>query len=209
MKKRKVKQAWWQRPKNIRRLAMGAATSVIALAAVYFFIAGAGAGEPRTAILRPFTPAEAFSLPTTNGTDFKSSEYFGKGNVLLYFSEGVGCAPCFDQIVDLEADWDRFEAMDLKLVSVMVDPLDQLKPEINERGIKGIVAADVDKTVSNEYDAMEASMHPGVKPGHTFILVDVNGNVIWRWDWGGHGAAMYVENDDLYEWVSRELGKPG
>jgi len=99
--------------------------------------------------------------------------------------------------------------MDLELVSVMVDPLDQLQMEASDRGIAGIVAADVDKTVSNEYEAMEASMHPGVKPGHTFILVDVNGNVIWRWDWGGHGAAMYVENDDLYEWVSRELGKSG
>jgi len=90
MKKCKAKRAWWQRPKNIRRLLMGAVTSVIALGAVYFFIAGAGAGEPKRAILRPFTPAEAFSLPTTNGTDFNSSEYFGKGNVLLYFNEGMG-----------------------------------------------------------------------------------------------------------------------
>ena len=99
--------------------------------------------------------------------------------------------------------------MDLELVSVMVDPLDQLQMEAADRGITGIVVADVDKKVSNEYDAMEASMHPGVKPGHTFILVDVNGNVIWRWDWGGHGQAMYVEVDDLYEWVSRELVKTG
>jgi peroxiredoxin len=99
--------------------------------------------------------------------------------------------------------------MDLELVSVMVDPLEELKAEASSRGIEGIVAADADKTVSNEYDAMEASMHPGVKPGHTFILIDVNGNVIWRWDWSGHGAAMYVEVNDLYEWVSRELGKPG
>ncbi len=99
--------------------------------------------------------------------------------------------------------------MDLELVSVMVDPLDQLETEAGDRGIKGIVAADIDKTVSNEYDAMEASMHPGMKPGHTFILVDANGNIIWRWDWGGHGQAMYVEVDDLYEWVSRELGKSG
>lgn len=99
--------------------------------------------------------------------------------------------------------------MDLQLISVMVDPLDELKAEAAERGITGIVAADLTKTVSNEYGAMEASMHPGVKPGHTFILVDENGNVIWRWDWGGHGQAMYVENDDLYEWLSKELGAPG
>src|SRR3990172_7197181 len=120
MSKRKVKRAWWQKPKNIRRVAMGLVSSVIALSAVYFFIAGAGAGEPRKVVLRPFTPAEAFTLPTTSGNDVTSANYFGQGNVLLYFSEGVGCAPCFDQIVDLEANWDRFEAMDLKMVSVMV-----------------------------------------------------------------------------------------
>ena len=90
MKKRKVKRAWWQKPKNIRRLAMGGLSSLIAVAAVYFLIAGAGAGEPQKAILRPFTPAEAFSLPTASGNDFRSSEYFGKGNVLLYFNEGMG-----------------------------------------------------------------------------------------------------------------------
>ena len=90
MKKRKVKRAWWQKPKNIRRLAMGGLGSLIALAAVYFFIAGAGAGGSQKVILRPFTPAEAFSLPTTSGSDFNSSEYFGKGNVLLYFNEGMG-----------------------------------------------------------------------------------------------------------------------
>ena len=210
MSKRKVKRAWWQKPKNIRRMATGGVSLVVVVLGILYFALGSGSGGAReTTILRPFTPAKSFTLPTTDGTDVESEDYFGKGNVLLYFSEGVGCAPCFDQIVDLEADWDRFEAMGLKMVSVMVDPLDQLKPEINERGIKGIVAADVDKTVSNEYDAMEASMHPGVKPGHTFILVDVNGNVTWRWDWGGHGQAMYVEVDDLYDWLSRELGAPG
>ncbi len=99
--------------------------------------------------------------------------------------------------------------MDLELVSVMVDPLDELKTEAADRGITGIVAADIDKKVSNEYDAMEASMHPGAKPGHTFVLVDKNGNVIWRFDWGGHGTPMYVEPAKLYEWVSGELSKPG
>jgi peroxiredoxin len=91
----------------------------------------------------------------------------------------------------------------------MVDPMDQLVAEANGRGITSIVAADEDKTVSNEYDALEASMHPGVKPGHSFFLVDKNGNVVWTFEWGGHGAPMYVENDDLYEWVSDALGEAG
>ena len=87
----------------------------------------------------------------------------------------------------------------------MVDPLDMLKAEAEELGINTIVAADEDKAVSNDYDAMEASMHPGVKPGHTFVLVDKAGRIIWRSDWIGHGKPMYVEVDDLYEQVSDRL----
>ena len=90
MKKRKVKRAWWQKPKNLRRLAMGGLSSLIAVAAVYFLLASGGSGGSQKTILRPFTPAEAFSLPTTSGSDFNSSEYFGKGNVLIYFNEGMG-----------------------------------------------------------------------------------------------------------------------
>ncbi len=91
MKKRKNKRAWWQKPKNIRRLAMGTLSSLIVVGGVlYFLLGGGGGGGGQRAVLRPFTPAEAFSLPTTSGSDFRSSEYFEKGNVLLYFNEGMG-----------------------------------------------------------------------------------------------------------------------
>jgi len=70
---------------------MGTISSLIVAGGVLYFLLGGGGGdEPQRAILRPFTPAEAFSLPTTSGSDFNSSEYFGKGNVLLYFNEGMG-----------------------------------------------------------------------------------------------------------------------
>ena len=91
----------------------------------------------------------------------------------------------------------------------MVDPLDMLKAEAEELGINTIVAADEDKAVSNDYDAMEASMHPGVKPGHTFVLVDKAGRIVWRWDWIGHGKPMYVEVDDLYSDVAERLERSG
>lgn len=91
MKKRKQKQAWWQKPKTIRRLALGAvSTLIVVIGVLYFALAGGGAGEPQKATLRPFTPAAAFSLPTTSGSDIVSTDYFGKGNVLLYFNEGMG-----------------------------------------------------------------------------------------------------------------------
>ena len=99
--------------------------------------------------------------------------------------------------------------MDVELVSVMVDPLEQLEEESARLGITSTVAADEDKSVSEAYDAMEDSMHPGVKPGHTFILVNKAGQMIWRWDWIGHGKPMYMEVDELYKDVSEWLKKAG
>ena len=95
--------------------------------------------------------------------------------------------------------------MDVELVSIMVDPLPDLKAEAQARGIKSLVATDEDMRVSNMYGALEASMHPGMKPGHTFVLVDKAGQMVWRWDWPGHGTPMYVEVDDVYEEVSNRL----
>ncbi len=112
-------------------------------------------------------------------------------------------------MVDLEEDWERFEALDVELVSIMVDPMDQLTAEANRRGITSIVAADEDKSVSNAYNALEFSMHPGIKPGHTFALVSKAGQVVWRWDWIGHGQPMYVEVDEVYEDVTTRLDDLG
>ena len=113
-----------------------------------------------------------------------------------------------DQIVDLDDDWDRFAAMDLELVSIMVDPLRDLEAEAQARGIKSLVATDEDMAVSNMYRALEASMHPGMKPGHTFVLVDKAGQMVWRWDWPGHGTPMYVDVDEVYDAVSARLKAP-
>lgn len=107
--------------------------------------------------------------------------------------------------MDLDENWDEFAALDVELVSIMVDPMADLKAESQARGITSLVATDEDMRVSNMYDALEASMHPGMKPGHTFILVDKTGQMVWRWDWPGHGSPMYVDVDDVYQAVSNRL----
>ena len=113
-----------------------------------------------------------------------------------------------DQIVDLDDDWARFDALNVQLVSIMVDPQDVLAAEVEGRDIRSLVAADEDMRVSNMYRALEASMHPGMKPGHTFILVDKAGQMVWRWDWPGHGTPMYVDVDEVYDAVSARLKEP-
>ena len=111
--------------------------------------------------------------------------------------------------MDLEADWWRFEGLDVELVSIMVDSLPELKAEAQARGITGIVASDPDKNASEKYEALEASMHPGAKPGHTFVLVNKYGRIIWRWDWIGHGKPMYMEVDEVFDNLSKWLDQAG
>src|SRR3970040_254232 len=52
-------------------------------------------------------------------------------------------------------------------------------------------------------------MHPAVKPGHTFVLLNKAGEMIWRWDWIGHGKPMYVEVDGGYHERSTWPGEAG
>ena len=205
-KTQKGRQPWWQRRRVQRRLA-AVASLALAIGTIAWLVArGGGDSGPKQYFVEP---ASTFTLPTIAGDEVSLADHLGRHNALLYFSEGIGCAPCFDQIVDLEGDWGRFEALDVELVSVMVDPMDELAAEVRGRGITGIVAADEDKSVSNMYNALEFSMHPGVKPGHTFVLVNKAGQIIWRWDWLGHGSPMYVDVDEIYDNVSERLERLG
>src|SRR3972149_1292975 len=162
--KRKTAQPWWRKRRVQRRLAVLGAMVLVVVVFAWLVVRGEGSGSGSGQYLRE--PAPPFPLPTVAEGQVSLADHVGRHNTLLYFSEGIGCAPCFDQIVDLEADWDRFAALNVELVSVMIDPMEELRAEIDSRGIRGIVAADEDKSASWEDDAMEAGMHPGVNPGH-------------------------------------------
>jgi len=90
----------------------------------------------------------------------------------------------------------------------MVDPLEQVAAEARQYGLTSTVAVDADLSVSNMYDVLGASMHPGVKPGHTFALVNKAGQIIWRRDWGASDTGMmYTDVEELFELVSEWLQK--
>ncbi|MEE8347903.1 MAG: redoxin domain-containing protein [Dehalococcoidia bacterium] len=204
--KRKGGQSWWRRRRTQRRLAVAASLALAIGIVSWLVVRGEGDSGPKNYFVEP---ASAFTLPTIAGDQVSLADHLGRHNVLLFFNEGMGCSPCLDQIVDLDEDWERFGALDVELVSIMVDPLSDLIAEARRRGITSIVAADEDKSVSNAYNALEFSMHPGIKPGHTFALVDKAGQIIWRWDWIGHGQPMYVEVDEIYGDVSERLERSG
>ncbi|MEO6197368.1 MAG: redoxin domain-containing protein [Dehalococcoidia bacterium] len=209
MKKSKeltARAAWRRRAKALRRAGMAIAVTFLLAIVGWYFLAGTTEhGQP----VQMTEVAPNLTLDTINGDKLVLSQHRDEHNVLLFFNEGIGCGGCWDQIVDLEADWIRLQGLDVELVSIMVDSLPELKAEAEDRGITGIVASDPDKSASEKYQALEASMHPGAKPGHTFVLVNKYGRIIWRWDWAGHGNPMYMEVDEVFDNVSRELERAG
>ena len=210
-KKARQRRPWWRSRRFWRRV-IGTTAALVVVGLLGFLVVYFGGGEPE---IEPVgvqlnEPASPFALPTVDQETFSSADHLGQHALLLFLNEGTGCAPCFDQIVDLEEDWKRFEDLNVQLVSIMVDPKEALAAEVEDRGITTVVAVDEDRKVSESYDAMEASMHPGVKPGHTFVLVDQTGQMIWRVDWLGAemaGGRMYLDVDRVYKGVSDALAR--
>jgi len=151
--------------------------------------------------------APDFTLPDTAGGTFRLSDYKGKSNVLLFFSEGLACQPCLSQMRDLDSLNDQFTGLGVLAVSVSGDPISMLSDWVRTSGPKyGKVLSDQSLSVSKTYDLLGAdiSMMPGTAPGHTFILVNKSGVVVWRQDYGPNN--MYVPNNEIIAAVRKALG---
>ena len=110
------------------------------------------------------------------------------------------------QIVDLNNDPD-FQALDIGFVSIAFDTPEELSSGASEYGITSVpLASDGDGSVSQSYDVLKWSVGTG-EPGHTFILVDENGQVTWIRDYGAeeNGGVMYVAPSELVEQIAASL----
>lgn len=148
--------------------------------------------------------APDFSLPDVNGTTFRLDEARAKGNILLFFQEGVQCPACFQQMRDLRREDAKLQALETSLVTITGDPVGELKAASVRESVAGMpLLSDSKLSASRAYDALVVSMHPGMLPGHTFILVDRSGQVLWRRDY----QEMYVPVDQVLSAVAKGLGK--
>jgi peroxiredoxin len=111
------------------------------------------------------------------------------------------------QIVDLQND-PTFQALDVALVSVALDSREQQAQGAQEYGITEVpLLIDADKTVSEAYDVLKWAV-PSGEPGHTFILVDEGGQVVWIKDYGAPNnpdRTMYVPVEELVSAVQANL----
>lgn len=163
-------------------------------------------GKPGVGQMAPeFELARATSGPLAG--PFKLSAQRGK-SVLLYFHEGLMCAPCWQQIDEIQADLPKFKALGIdQVAAISIDPAAAQQQRAELHGISVSVLADVDLAVSAEYDALRYGMMGGDRPGHTFILVGPDGVIRWRADYGGPpDFTMHVPDATLLAELQKVLG---
>jgi peroxiredoxin len=145
-------------------------------------------------------PAPDFTLPAAGGGNVSLSDYRGEKNVLLFFNEGYGCAPCWQQIRGLQDRREEFDKAETEL-AVMVDPLDVLWDGGQSYGIAVPMLSDTERAVSNAYKVLGRGMHAS-KPNHTFVLIDKQGEIVWWKDY----VEMRAPIDDVVAKVQDLVG---
>lgn len=147
-------------------------------------------------------PVPQFSLQDRNGTTYSSDGLRGK-NVVLFFNEGIMCYPaCWNQMVALATD-PRFSGSGIVALSVVIDqPSDWQSAIVKMPDLgKATVLFDTTKSVSRFFGVLTvpSSMHYGVYPGHSFVVIDKQGIVRSVFD----DPNMAIDNDRVYA----DLGK--
>lgn len=198
------------RPKRSGLLWAGIAAGVVAVMAAVFLLttinqpatttgpgpysaAGYTVGSPA-----PGAQAPGFSLPSTSGSTVNLSDYRGK-TVLLYFHEGLGCQPCWDQIRDLDAARPQLNSAGIdQLLTITSGPVNLIAQKMTDDKLSAIALADTKLDVSRTYQTNKYGMMGDSRDGHSFILVGPEGTIQWRADYGGApDYTMYVPVDKI------------
>lgn len=179
-----------------RAMLAAAVLGVAALAATFVLLGRGQQGAAPTAA-QSGMPAPAFDEVDVITSKAISSDSLRGKNVLLFFSEGVMCQACFQQIKALEGRSTDLKQRGLVLVMVTNDRVADAKQAASLYRITTPLVADEDRSMTGAYDAVGQGMHPNTA-GHTFVLIDRQGVIRWRRDyWLGSKPTMYVNPDQL------------
>ena len=125
-----------------------------------------------------------------------SSKSLSQGKTLLFFSEGVMCQACFQQIKGIEEVGAKLSKRGVRLISVTPDSKDELQKAIAQYDIRTPMISDPDRNMSAAFNTLGKGMH-GDTPGHAFVLMS-HGKVLWYRDyWLPPTRAMYVEPEKI------------
>ena len=115
---------------------------------------------------------------------------------LLFFSEGVMCQACFEQIQGLQQMGAELTKRGIQLVSITPDSTSDLEQAAQQYGITTPLVSDSDRRLSEAFNTLGQGMHADT-PGHAFALI-FHGKVLWYRDyWLPPSRTMYVAPEQL------------
>ena len=155
-------------------------------------------------------PAPSFSLAASTGQPVSLASYRGK-SVLLFFQEGIGCQPCWDQIRDLEKSSSTLQKAGIDdIVSITTSPADLVAQKVRDDHLSTPVLSDPDVSVSRAYNANMYGMMGDSRDGHSFVLVGPDGMIKWRADYGGApNYTMYLPVDRMLSDMRTAMSEAG
>jgi peroxiredoxin len=109
------------------------------------------------------------------------------------------------QIVDLQND-PEFQSLDVAFLSIAFDSSEVLRKAGQQIGVYIPLLSDSDHSVSEAYGVLKWAVASG-EPGHTFVLIDESGTVVWIQDYGApeNRGVMYAPIDELVREIKSHL----
>ncbi len=153
--------------------------------------------------------APSLKLDSTAGGTWDLGAQRGK-TTLLYFQEGLGCQPCWDQIKDIERQFPKIKALGIdQMVSITGNDLGQLQQKAGDEGISTPVLSDPELTQSKTWGANNFGMMGDSANGHSFMVVGPDGTIRARADYGGApDYTMYLPVANLAADLKKQLALP-
>jgi peroxiredoxin len=187
-----------RQPRRMRWGLLAVAAAALAVTAMLLVTSRDTTGQARQQAAKA---APAFTLTATDGRRVSLADYAGR-NLMLYFSEGVGCDGCWYQMADLEKRQGDLDKLGLTVLPVVVNDPAATRAEMRRFNLRTPFLTDPGGVVARAYDAVgSASAMHATLPGHTFILVDPSGRMTWR----GEYPSMFVPASQLLDTVRAVL----
>lgn len=178
-----------------RKVVMTSASTLIVLLIVAVVVAALLSARETTS--SDLGPAPDFTLQTSDGSSVTLADFRGSP-VVLYFSEGAGCGSCLQQMAEIEKD-PAFAEAGITVLPIVMNTAEQITADMATYGVTTPFLLD-DGTVSEEYGTLGTGMHEGL-PGHSFVLVDADGQRAWS----GSYPSMWLAPQDLLKEVQARL----
>ena len=152
--------------------------------------ATAGEGLPAGSAVPAFAERDLLT-----GRQITSNAVYGR-KTLLFFSEGVMCQACLQQIQGLQKVGTQLERRGIQLVSITPDSQSDLEQAARLYGITTPLISDTNRDMSAAFNTLGRGMHADM-PGHAFALIS-HGKVLWYRDyWLPPDQTMYVAASKL------------